>query len=293
MRLLTAFTVLLGLASAAPAENRPQEDHPAVASLNLASTQLAVFVTELNNFTGDPLVGDTLIRHARETLGSVARCVVDVKNGPTFDLWNTLTVASPLTSLDYQVHNLATALKAKKDLIDRNRMGPVVYNLLRQTHADTTELTKAIVEKLPIGVSALVRILSEEIMSTIGAIRDVYRPETDVTIVFADPNRPVSGGYTTTAQVGPQGPAGPRGQPPYQQPYQQNEFPKGPGGPGGPGNPPQQGQYNGWNGPNIPKGPPGPPGPIGPNPYPRNPPQQQQQQPGPPRPVNGFTWKRS
>jgi hypothetical protein len=278
MRFLQPLSILLGLVSAVPANNAPQAEHPAVASLGYTSSQLGVLVQELNAFTGDPLTGDRIIRHAQETLGSLSRCVQDVKNGPTFDIKNTLSVGGPLTTLDYEVHQLANALKSKKDIIDKSRMGPIVYNLLKQTFADTSELSTAIVAKLPIGVSALVGVLSSEIVSTISNIRDLYRPATDVTIIIADPSRPVSGGYSV------------RPNEPGNSGFSQSPYQSGPGGYNGPNGP---GNYNGPSGPGNYNGPNSPgsySGPNGPGVY--NGPSPTQARPPVPTSSSGWGWSK-
>jgi len=193
--------------------------------LTYTATQLQFVIQEMNSYKGKDInMADLVIRHAYETLQSLDVAVRAVKSGPTFDLTNTLSVISPLTSLNYEVHQLSNTLKSKKDMLDKERISPVVYMMLKQTYNSGTDLVKAIVEKLPIGVSAIVNVLSQEIVSTLGTTRDLYKTGSDVNVIVNDPNHPISGGYQVQPANVPYNP----------QPFQQQ---------GGFFQPPQQGGY--------------------------------------------------
>jgi len=249
--------LLFGLVSAVPISDAAQEN-PVIAPLTYTSQQLAIVVTELNQFRGnDPKLADQIIRHAQETLITLEACLKPLREQKgAFDLTTALQLAAPLLSLDGEVHQLATALKAKKDVIDKDRMTPIVFSLLKQTQHHTAELCDRIVQNLPVGISAATSLFASEIKTVLSGIVDIYKPESDVTIVIADPNHPFSGGFTVQPASGANGPYSPQSYPSQQGPQgQQAPYPS------------QLGQYLPQQGSYQPQQ----------NPYPPRPQPQQQQ----------------
>jgi hypothetical protein len=178
MRSFFTLTSLFLAATALPFPQPSTQDDvgaKVVESINYVSTQYSLVVTEIERFAGNRAMAKQLFGHAEETLQSLNSALQVLNQIKTFDISTTLQLVAPLTSLDFKVHQMATALKDKKDAIIKGNYGPRVHAVLHRTYDGADALMKSLVEKLPVGISAMVNVLSKEIIYTLGNARDMFQ----------------------------------------------------------------------------------------------------------------------
>jgi hypothetical protein len=200
MRLLLSLATLISLSFALPIDNAAIKSeaqpnaHPAIATFNYVSNQLATVITEINQFDWRDPKTDRIYRHAMETLESLKRGNQEVKNGPELDFWGTSAFTPALLSLNLQMHSMANALNSKKSDIDKAGVGLVFYTLLKETYFDSVEMRVNFIQKMPSFLTSVTKPVIDEVVGVIEKARDYFKPaEGDLeVIVVTDPRGPVS-----------------------------------------------------------------------------------------------------
>jgi hypothetical protein len=194
MRLLLSLTTLLSLSFAFPIDSFVKSEtapkaHPAIATYNYVSNQLATVITEINQFDWRDPKTDRIYRHAMETLESLKKGNEEVKKGPELSFWDTSAFTPALLSLNLQTHSMATACQNKKADIDRAGAGLVFYTLLKATYFDSVEMRQNFIRKMPSYLTSLTKPIIDEVVGVIEKARDVFKPiEGDMeVVVVTDP----------------------------------------------------------------------------------------------------------
>src|ERR1700761_7432627 len=133
MRFIIPLSAIIALSSAIPAPQlqpnrpgpqsqpnrpgpQPQPNRPAppdigtqvVNALNYVSTQYATIITEIQQFGGNPYIAGITFQHSEETLRSLDAAIRTINLTDSFTVANALSLVSPLTSMDFQVHQMAS-----------------------------------------------------------------------------------------------------------------------------------------------------------------------------------------
>jgi hypothetical protein len=227
MRFVFVLTTFISLSIALPFENATSifnstaaEKHPAIDTFNYVSNQLATVVNEISLFTPDNPRTDILYRHAMETLESLRKGNLQIRDGPELDFWTTTSFSGVLLGLNLQIHQMTAALKKKKPEIDKVNVGLVFYTLLKQCYTDSFDMRKYFVAKMPSYLSAITQPIINEVVGNIESARDLFKPKDgDVAVVVVtEPSGPAP--PFTTAPPAYSSPPGTYQDPPYQGPYQ-------------------------------------------------------------------------
>lgn len=199
MRLLSLIALSSGLSFAHPIENvKPSPEapaapaaHPAVATYNYVSTQLATVITEIRLFDVRNPRTDALYRHGMETLETLKKANEEVFTGPEFDFWTTTSFLPALASLNWQIHQMRDALTEKKPEIETARVELVFYTLLKQCVDASSQMRSAVHGKMPKWISNMTKPMINEAIKTVEGARDLFKPssgDVDVVVVSGDPN---------------------------------------------------------------------------------------------------------
>jgi hypothetical protein len=198
MRLLLSLATLISLSFALPIGNAAiksetqRNAHPAIATYNYVSNQLATIITEINQFDWRDPKTDRIYRHAMETLESLKKGNQEVKNGPELDFWSTSAFTPALLSLNLQMHSMANALNNKRPDIDKAGVGLVFYTLLKATYNVSVEMRINFIQKMPLFLTSVTKPVIDEVVGVIEKARDYFKPaEGDLeVVVVTDPRWP-------------------------------------------------------------------------------------------------------
>jgi hypothetical protein len=181
MWLLGLITVLPALSFAYPIDSikttpHAPAAHPAVATYNYVSSQLATVITEINQFDRQHPKTDALYRHGMETLETLRRANNEVATGADFDFWTTASFVPALASLRLQTSAMNRALQEKKDDIKAAGVDLVFYTLLKQSYDASYQMRAAVHGKMPSWISDLTKPIIDAAIETMAKARDTFKP---------------------------------------------------------------------------------------------------------------------
>jgi hypothetical protein len=175
-------------AARAPVDSGP---HPAIASYNYVSVQLAVIIADIKTIQpASSLRIDVFYRHAQETLDSLKKANREMRDGPAkLDLTTIAGFTPPLVRLNFQIHSLASTLKTKQPEIGKGELSVVTYQLLKDSYVAAVDMRNLFIQKVPSYLTSISARIIDEVVSTLGSARDLFRPaDGDVSVVIVGPS---------------------------------------------------------------------------------------------------------
>jgi hypothetical protein len=195
MRFDIGLTTLVSLASAVALEGtasfpKANTDHPAISTFTRVTNQLQWLIPEIRQFDWQNPQIEALYHHAMETLDTLKKGNMEVRNGPELDMMTSFSFSSVLKTLSQQIRQMVTTLKEKKTDIDRAGVGLIFYSMLKSCYIDSLDIRASFALKEPVWMSPVNQGTIDDVIRQITEARDMFKPkEGDVDVVIVtNPN---------------------------------------------------------------------------------------------------------